>query len=92
MVTRRNPNKNTYDTEIQKRYRAPNKAKQSMENPIGSNQNSVGAQTENEAEHSNVVRGRDPIEESRHALLFQHAEDPKSQYRLNLQQLFGKIS
>ena len=87
VVTRQNPNRKTYDTEIKRRFRAPNKGK-SMNNATRSNQQPIETQTDNGAEPSNVGRGRFPKDDNRHGPLFQFTDEPTPQYRHSLQQAF----
>ena len=52
---------------------------------------SIGTQTDNGAERTNLGRGRSPIDDNRHGPPFQFSTDePTSYYRLNLQQVFGE--
>ena len=81
-ITRQNPNRNTSEVTIQKRYRAPNKNR--MET---TDKNSKSTQTDDQ-DASNIGKGREPIIEEKHQPLFQFAEEPCPEYKL--QQVLGE--
>ena len=84
-ITRQNPNRNTSDTIIRKRFRGPNK-KNKMDNP---NQHSIGTQMDKEGD-SNIGKGRKPIDKDKQGQLFQFNENPTREYCHNLQQVLGE--
>ena len=59
-----------------------------MNEPTNPNQQSVGTQTEEEADISNIAKGRSSIDEERHGPLFQFNEEPTPQPLANLQKVF----
>ena len=83
-ITRQNPNRNTSEITIQKRYRAPNKNKMKT-----TDMNSKSIQTDNQ-EASNIGKGGEPILEEKHQPLFQFTEQPTPEYRHKLQQVLGE--
>ena len=83
-ITRQNPNRNTSEITIQRRYRAPNKNKMNT-----TDTNSKSTQTDNQ-EASNIGKGREPILEVKHQPLFQFAEQRTPEYRHKLQQVLGE--
>ena len=83
-IIRQNPNRNTSEITIQRRYRAPNKNKMNT-----TDMNSKSTQTDNQ-EASNIGKGREPILEEKHQPLFQFTEQPIPEYRHKLQQVLGE--
>ena len=72
-----------------KRNRKPNKSKalntQNSNNPI-----SVATQTDINTTSSNIGQGREPIDKSRHAPLFEFENENPPDYRRNLSRVFGE--
>ena len=94
VVTRNNPNFNTYERPITKRARKPKKRTMlspNSENPTTStNPISVATQTELIPPQSNIGQGREPIDEMKHKPLFKFENEPPPNYRSNLTRVFGE--
>ena len=93
-MTRNNPQVNTYDRQITRRQRKPYKRKMlspNSEDPTTSNDPiSVATQTDLTPPHSNIGRGREPIDETKHHPLFEFDNVPTPNYRANLARVFGE--
>ena len=94
-TTRNNPNKNTFDIEIRKRKRAPNKKLLQM-NPqttitnLSPNKQVSGKSTHTEV-GSNKGKGITPIQNDKHEDLFPAIDDvPTPEYRANLLRVFNE--
>ena len=87
VTTRNRPHHNTFEQQISKRKRAPNKPKSKMSANKCSTQ-TIATQTE---DSSNKGRGRSPIrsDPSNHIFPLRNANNV-SQYRKNLAQVFGE--
>ena len=94
VVTRNKPNFNTFDRQIIKRARRPNKRTMPPTNsdtPSTSNTPiSVATQTDKLPPTTNIGQGREPIDETKHAPLFEFENETAPNYRLNLSRVFGK--
>ena len=89
VVTRNKPNFNTFDRPIVKRARKPNKP--IAMNPLIPNiPISVATLTDANPPCSNVGQGREPIDESKHAPLFEFKNEMPPDYRRNLSRVFGE--
>ena len=86
VVTRNRPNLNTFDRQIIKRARRPNMNTMSHSNPDNpSTLNtpiSVATQTDKTPPTSNIGQGRDPIDEKKHAPLFEFENETAPNNRL----------
>ena len=51
---------------------------------------SVATQTDKTPPTSNIEQGRDPIDENKHAPLFEFENETAPNYRLNLSRVFGE--
>ena len=94
VVTRNNPNLNTFDRQIVKRARKPNKrtmlspnsdTPSTFKTPI-----SVANQTGTIPPPSNIGQGRTPKDETKHAPLFEFENETPPNYRLHLARVFGE--
>ena len=94
VVTRNRPNLNTFDRQIIKRARRQKKTTMSHNNlnnsPTQNTPISVATQTDNTPPTSNLGQGREPIDENKHAPLFEFENETVPNYRLNLSRVFGE--
>ena len=92
VVTRNKPNFNTFDRQIIKRARRPNKRTMPPTNsdtPSTSNTPiSVATKTDKIPPSSN--QGREPINETKHAPLFEFENETAPNNRMNLSRVFGE--
>ena len=94
VVTRNRPNLNTFDRQITKRARRIKTTTMShnlLDNsPTKNTPTSVATQTDNTPPTSNLGQGREPIDENKHAPLFEFENETAPNYRLNLSRVIGE--
>ena len=94
VVTRNRPNLNTFDRQIIKRVRRQKTTTMSHNNlnnpPTQNTPISVATQTDKTPPTSNLGQGREPIDENKHAPLFEFENETAPNYRLNLSRVFGE--
>ena len=94
VVTRNRPNINTFDRQITKRARRQKTTTMShnlLDNsPTKNTPISVATQTDNTPPTSNLGQGREPIDENKHAPLFEFENETAPNYWLNLSRVFGE--
>ena len=94
VVTRNRPNLNTFDRQITKRARRKiikTVSHNLLEtSPTQNTPISVATQRDNTPPTSNLGQGREPIDDNKHAPLFEFENETAPNYRLNLSRVFGE--